>query len=326
MVEELNQVPVGLGSMWRSRICAVIVTYNIGRSVHLCFDSIQGQVGHVLIVDNGSDEATRKELRGIATSDEVTLILNEQNQGLAHALNQAVKWATDQEFEWILTLDHDSEATSGMVEKLVRAHATIERNGMKAAGVIGANPFDQNVQQFFQYNKRPEGATLLADEEPISSGSLIPLRVFETVGLFNEDLFIYCVDTEFCMRLKEKGFGAYICTEAVLLHREGAKRRRSFLGMTAIYDHYGKIARYYLTRNTIYMIRKQHLSLSDFLGTLHRNFKDHVKILLFDPQRFLVLWFSLKGLMDGLRGKVGPLIPVDSVAKRLIDDETSRLA
>jgi rhamnosyltransferase len=326
VVEELPQVPFEFDSLVRSRICAVIVTFNIGPLVHRCFKSIRDQVGHVLIVDNGSDEATRRELKVLASMEKVTLILNEQNRGLAHAFNQAVGWARQQGFEWILTLDHDSESTPGMVEKLVRTFTTIEQKGIQKVGVVGANPFDQNVQQFFQYNNRPEGGILLEDEEPISSGSLIPLRVFEAVGLFNEDLFIYCVDTDFCMRLKENGFGAYVCTEAILLHREGAKRRRRFLWFNAIYDHYGKAARYYLTRNTIYMIREHHISLPDFVGTLHRNFKDHLKILLFDSERFSVLWFSLRGLVDGLRGKYGPLTSGELNAKRIVEHENSRLA
>jgi rhamnosyltransferase len=300
-----------VNSTRQSQVCAVIVAYNIGAAIHRCFDSIRGQVGHVLIVDNGSDETTRRELEKLAASDSVTLILNERNEGLAHAFNQAVEWTGGKGFRWILTLDHDSEATHGMVDKLVEAYATLDRQGIENVGVVGPNPYDANVQRFPQYRPRKDGGAPLEDEETISSGSLIPLRVFDKVGPFNEDLFIYYVDTEFCIRLARAGFRIYVCPEAVLLHREGARRRHRFLWRHAYFDHYGKTARYYLTRNLIYMMRKYPMSFSDFCLVVRRNCKDHVKILVFSEERFSTLWYSLRGLIDGLRGKIGPMNSAD---------------
>lgn len=308
MLNEVQSGPQIVDSSQRSRICAAIVTYNIGEAVHRCFNSIQNQVGHVLILDNGSDEPTRRELNKLAAFDLVTLIFNERNEGLAHAFNQAVQWARGRGFRWILTLDHDSEATPGMVDKLAQAFVTLERLGVENAGVVGANPFDENFGVFATGIRPREGESApVEDTDVISSGSLIPLRVFDTTGPFNEDLFIYYVDTDFCIRLARGGFRVYICPEAVLLHREGSRKRRRFFWGHAYYDHYGKAARYYLTRNTIYMMKRHPLSLADIYWMVRRNCKDHVKILLFDKERFSTLWFSLRGLIDGLRGKVGPL-------------------
>lgn len=294
------------GSFRRSEVFAVIVTYNIGRAIHRCFDAIKDQVEHVLIIDNASDESTRRELNALAASDSVTVIFNDRNEGVAHAYNQAVHWAHGKGYQWILTLDHDSVATPGMVDKLVEAYANLERHGIYNTGVVGANAFDENHQHFLSYQPRDEGGLPIEDGEVISSGSLIPLRIFNEVGLFNEDLFIYYVDTDFCRRLARGGFRIFANPEAVLLHKEGLKLRRKFLWLSAYYDHYGKVARYYLTRNTIYLMKKRSFSLSDLYWISRRLCKDHVKILLFDEERFSTLWFSLMGLLDGLRGKVGP--------------------
>ncbi len=291
----------------RAGTCAVIVTYNIGEAIHPCFHSIFNQVGHVLIVDNGSGESTRRELDKLSVHDKVTLIANPGNEGLAHAFNQAVKWAQCNGFKWILTLDHDSEATPGMVDELLKAAATLDRQGINDVGVIGANPFDVNIQHFLLFTPLDDERQPVAFEETISAGSLISLRVFERVGPFNEDLFMYYVDTEFCMRALRAGFRIYVCPHAVLRHKEGTKMRRKFLWIQANYDHYGKLARYYLMRNAVYMLKKHTMSTSDYYGMARRHLKDHAKILLFDSERFSVLWYSLKGFIDGLRGKVGPL-------------------
>jgi rhamnosyltransferase len=309
---EVQPGPETVDSSQRSRICAAIVTYNIGEAIHRCFDSIKAQVGHVLIVDNGSGEPTRRELDRLAAFDSVTMILNERNEGVAHAFNQAVEWARSKGFQWILTLDHDSEATPGMVDKLVSAYAALERQGIQNVGVVGANPYDVNIQHFLLNGPEEDEENPLEEEiEVISSGSLIALRVFDKIGLFNEDLFVYYVDTEFCIRLGQGGFRVYVCPEAVLLHKEGSKKSHQFLWRHPNYDHYGKIARYYLTRNTIYMMRRYSLAPIHIHEIVRRNCKDHVKILLFDEERFSTLWFSLRGLVDGLRGKVGPLNSVD---------------
>jgi rhamnosyltransferase len=316
----LNEGSTGteaVDASFRSRICAVIVTYNIGAAIHRCFDSIQAQVGHVIIVDNGSDEVTRRELKRLAASDSVTFILNERNEGLARAFNQAVQWARGKGFQWILTLDHDSEATPGMADKLVRAYETLARQGIQNVGVVGANPFDQNTQRFTTERCPREGGGMPCEEvDVISSGSLIPLRVFDVIGLYNEDLFIYYVDDDFCLRLGRGGFRVFLCPEAVLFHKEGSKEARRFFWRHAFYDHCGKHARYYLMRNTIYMMKKHDLSPSYKYLMVRRLAKDHVKILLYDRERFSVLWFSLKGLMDGFRGRFGELSSVNATARR----------
>jgi rhamnosyltransferase len=291
----------------RSQICAAIVTYNVGVAIHRCIDSIQCQVDHVLIVDNASGETTRRELDKLAFTDSVTLILNERNEGIAHAFNQAVGWARDNGFQWILTLDHDSEATSGMVDELVRGFGALEKVGIINVGILSASPFDLNTQQYLYFPPRENGGLPVYEGEVISSGSLIWLGVFDVVGLFNEDLFIYFVDVDFCKRLICAGYGVYICPEAVFLHREGAKRRHKFLWIDSWYDHYGKTARYYISRNTIYVMKRLPLTRNDCWALLRRLWKDHVNILLFDKERLPVLWYSLRGLVDGIRFKVGSL-------------------
>jgi rhamnosyltransferase len=131
--------------------------------------------------------------------------------------------------------------------------------------------------------------------------------VFDAVGFFNEDLFIYYVDDDFCVRLRRAGFPVFRCPGAVLLHKEGSKEVRKFLWRNVYYDHYGKHARYYLTRNTFYMMKKHALRPSYTYQIVCRLCNDHVKILLYDRERFSVLWFSLRGLMDALRGRFGAL-------------------
>ena len=54
-------------------------------------------------------------------------------------------------------------------------------------------------------------------------------------------------------------------------------------------------------------MKKHRLNLSDLYYIGRRLSKDHLKILIFDDERFTTLWFSLRGLIDGVRGKTGPM-------------------
>ncbi len=318
MLGEAQNSPETLDSSRRSGVCAVIVTFNVGECVRDCYKAIQSQVDHVVIVDNGSGETTRRELNRIAASDSVTLILNQRNEGIARAFNQSIKWARSKGFRWILTLDHDSEATPHMVDKLVDAYAHLERQGVQDVAVVGANPFDINAR-FFITRYPPTGSQDMPIEEGevISSGSLIDSRVFDVIGPFNEELFVHYVDIDFCIRVARGGFRVFLCPDAVLFHQEGTKERMRFLWRHAFYDRYSKEARYYLTRNTIYLIRRYHpLNPGIMHWILERLWRDHIKILLFDHERFSLFWFSLRGFIDGLRGKVGPLSLGNSATRR----------
>jgi rhamnosyltransferase len=288
-------------------VCAVIVTYNIGEAVHRCFDSIREQVAHVIVVDNGSDERTRRELDKLGSVDSVTIILNQRNEGIARAMNQGVKCALSKQYRWVLTLDDDSEATPGMVEKLLRAIQLLHQEGRGHVAIVGANQLDRNVGVFLS-GFRSDG-----DSGPVevghlnSSGSLINCDVFNKVGFFDEALFMYYVDDDFCLRLQRVGFKLFLCPGAVLLHSEGSRQRRRFLWRTVCYDGYGTQARYYLTRNPIYILRKHHLGVHSYYAAATRLLKAYVKVVLYGKAPVSQILYGLRGLFDALRSRHGPL-------------------
>ena len=107
--------------------------------------------------------------------------------------------------------------------------------------------------------------------------------------------------------MRKAGWRLFLCPDAVLLHREGAQEARRFLARRVRYDHYGNAARYYLTRNALYMLRKHALGFDSYRRVMRRLVVDTLKVLLYDQERFAKLRFSLRGLVDGLRGRYGPM-------------------
>jgi len=296
----------------RVGVCAVIVTYNIGEAIHKCFDSIRGQVSHIIVVDNGSDDRTRRELRKLASGGCAELILNDSNEGIARALNQGVQWALGKGFQWVLTLDHDSEATPGLVDRLVEAYTALDRRGFHKVGLVTANPFDRNGQIFLEgYPPRENDDRLIELERCSSSGCLIRRQTFDLVGFFDEKLFVYYVDEDFCFRLRQYGLKMFLCPPAVLMHSEGQKTTQRLLGRTIIYDNYGPEARYYIARNAVHMF-KRNWALHQWreLYLLLRRFThDLLVVLVCDRARFRKARFMFRGVWEGISGKYGRMEP-----------------
>ncbi|MCK4627713.1 MAG: glycosyltransferase, partial [Sedimentisphaerales bacterium] len=220
--------------------CAIIVAYNIGTRLLSCFDSIKDQAGEVVLVDNGSDQETLSVLHRLEATDlHVKVFYNETNLGIAAALNIGVKYAIDKGYPYILTLDHDSLATPTMAEKLLSGFQALVEEGIDNVRIMAPIPFDTNINSSLievipgknDYGVQEVGRV-------ISSGSMIDSRLFKEIGFFNENLFMYYVDDEFCLRCRHNNFKIYICHPALLLHKEGAKEIRKFLWKKVIYRGY----------------------------------------------------------------------------------------
>lgn len=295
----------------RNSICAVIVTYNIGGAVINCFDSIKAQLKEVVFVDNGSDSETLSMLDDIEKGNsDAKVFYNGQNLGIAAALNIGVRYAIEKKYKYVLLLDHDSEATPGMVDKLLEAYRLLGEKGIDDVAIAATNTFDKNVRRFIvRQSFFDDGSEIAEVENVLSAGSLVNINAFEKMGLFNEVLFAYYVDDDFCLRCRDKKWKIFICRDALLLHEEGRKEIRKFLGREFIFRNYDVYAYYYISRNGIYMLKsffKFH-KYGSCLRVLERQCSEIAKVLLFEKNKGHKICFMLRGIWDGIINKYGKL-------------------
>jgi rhamnosyltransferase len=90
-------------------ICAVIVSYEPDESIIRLVDSINKQTDEIVIVDNFSRSDNSKEILKSLEENQIKIIYNNDNYGMAKALNQGVRYALSKQYKWVLTLDQDSE-------------------------------------------------------------------------------------------------------------------------------------------------------------------------------------------------------------------------
>lgn len=279
------------------KVCACIITYNIDEKINEVINSIINQVGYVVIVDNASNDKTIEILNNINNFKNIHIIFNKTNNGIAKALNQGLEIAKINGMEWLITLDHDSICNEEIIDGMLMINEKYLSNYKIA--ILAPQVYEVQKKDFISNKNNKEDYTEV--KECIQSGSLFKIEAFDNIGYFNEDLFIYHVDFEFCERALEKGYKIIQCNNTILYHEEGYKIEKRLLGKKTFYNNYSSTAIYYITRNTVYMAQTYGVFY------LKRIIKDFVYILLFDNQRKQRLLYWKKGLIDGIFKKYGKI-------------------
>jgi rhamnosyltransferase len=154
------------------------------------------------------------------------------------------------------------------------------------------------------------GVEYLEPTEVITSGSLVRAGTFGRVGYFSEELFIDYVDTEYCLRLACVGFRIIVARNAFLHHSLGNASIINILGRKLLTLNHPLIRRYYISRNRFHLMKCFFFRFpSFFLFHLREAFIDLVRVFLFEEDRWQKAKFSLRGIRDGICGKLGPAKP-----------------
>jgi rhamnosyltransferase len=143
----------------------------------------------------------------------------------------------------------------------------------------------------------------------ITSGSLTRVRVFEEVGLFDDRLFIDSVDHEFCLRCRRRGWLVIEGRGQLMEHSIGAITEHPFLGRRIACTNHSPLRRYYITRNTLEVIRG-YLFMDPVwtLSQLYYLLAGNVLILMFESQRVAKFGAMLRGSADFLLRRFGPQV------------------
>ena len=252
-------------------VFAIIVLYNphVPTLVRL-LNSVKHQVDHIILADNSTcfniKEQLLKALNDI--SDLSTYINLNDNMGIATAQNKGIKLAIDKNASHILLLDQDSALPNNMVSDLMIVYTSLIKDGHKVA-TVGPSFLDEKTNEIANIirhhklkvkRKLPDTTkkTEVADYI-ISSGSLIPVEIFNTIGVMNEDLFIDWVDIEWCIRAKQYGYNCYVAPQIIMRHCIGdgfvnVRGRKTNL--------HTDFRNYFIVRNSIYLSLYSQLPLN----------------------------------------------------------------
>ena len=218
----------------------IIVSWNAKEYLLPCLRSIfekgQRMGGEVIVVDNGSWDGSREEVKKVFLS--AHLIENEKNFGFAKAVNQGLQKASG---KYALLLNPDTQVKRGAIEQLVSLMDTHLEAGAVGAQLLNTDGSKQNSIANF-----PSLATELLNKsllrwlfpkkfpgkernyrEPIEVDSVIGACMMvrrdalDRVGLLDEDYFLFLEETDWCYRMKKAGWKIYHVPQAEVYHFQG---------------------------------------------------------------------------------------------------------
>jgi rhamnosyltransferase len=301
----------------RDEVAALVITYFPDAGLPARLDSLLAQFDRVALVDNGSPDENLTAVAAQVDRSAVSLHRNSTNLGIATALNQGMRILADEGFRWVVTLDQDSEVQSGFLSSMLEMLNS--RPDQVKIALIGSNRIDpdsdvshrwlrpSNSFPFFQRvncERASKGVTLV-----ITSGTLTNVAAFVDLGGFRDELFIDLVDFEYCLRARQQGYKILVSCDADLKHMVGIQTHLQAAGITLSQTHHSPLRRYYLFRNSIYLI-KRYAFVHPHWVVYHLLAMGEVilGIVVSETDRRKKLHACLLGIFDGLARKTGPAL------------------
>lgn len=220
----------------------MIVSYNVRSYLEECLKSVQealeGIEGEVFVVDNHSDDDSVEVVRQVYPW--VNLIVNLENLGFAKANNQAIRRAQG---EYVLLLNPDTvvaQDTFQGVLAFMDEHPKAGSAGVMMCYEDGSRAPESRravptpwvaARKMLGFTKRYYMSDLPWDQPckiEVVSGAFCLLRhqALKTVGLLDEDFFMYGEDIDLSYRLLKGGWENWYLPYSII-HYKGKSTQKS---------------------------------------------------------------------------------------------------
>ncbi|WP_434718238.1 glycosyltransferase family 2 protein [Paraburkholderia sp. A1BS-2L] len=266
-------------------------------------------LGPCVVVDN-TEQVYDPAALGL--DPRVYYLPNGANLGIATAINQGVEALIACGCTSAILFDQDSEASDELLRTLPLTLKSELERGTKVA-LIGPAYEDGRlggIAPFVRFGmwrlKRvaPVGTCPVEVDFLITSGSCINLAAWSAIGPMDDALFIDFVDLEWCIRARWKGYKVLGVPWIVMRHTLGDEPVRLF---GRPYPMHSPVRHYYLFRNAVTLVRRSYVPWTWKSTEL---IKLPVRLLVYaclPQERTAHLRMALRGLYDGLRGRLGHL-------------------
>jgi rhamnosyltransferase len=300
-------------------VFAVVVSYypQPDKFVPLINQLVQ-QTDGIIVVDNtdASDDRVFEILSNNNYIEQINIIRLGKNLGIAAALNIGIEAAIIAGCKHILLSDQDSLPSSGMVANLLQVYHDTTRTGFKV-GAVGSTYTDLYTKITYPFQVQLPGHFFYGHQIPtpdnpyvealtlITSGTMIPVEVFQEVGPMREDFFIDQVDIEWCHRARSKGYYLFGTGYATMYQRMGESHLRVWYLCWRNESAYSPLRIYYRLRNFTALCRLEYIDWRWKLRSSWYSAGIVYTHVFFGANRLESLKMALKGVWHGLRDKMG---------------------
>lgn len=250
-------------------ISSVAVTYNPDIE---CFkaqlQSLQHQLDNCVIVDNASKNVD--EVESLCREFQYDLIKLDTNHGLSYAQNIGIENAISRGADYLLLLDQDSVLGANFISAMSKVYKQYN------VGILGPSFYDPHTNEFYwgtnyigPFIKRTPIEEITDVTYVIASGSFFSSEVYKKVGKMEEALFVDYIDVEWALRAKELGYRVAMTNQASMAHTIGDARLNLLGRKISIHS---PMRRYFLVRNSFFMIRKPYIPVGYKVREVFLNF------------------------------------------------------
>jgi GT2 family glycosyltransferase len=226
-------------------VSVVVVTFNALPWIERALESVRGH--ETIVVDHGSTDGTLELVR--ERFPEARLI-EQENKGLGGGSNAGMRvasgayflllnsdaWALDDAVERLAAFaDEHPEAAvvgpkllnpDGSLQRSVRGFPTVWRLATEYLFLRKLAPRSRALNSFygagFDHDEVREAEFLMG------ACLLVRREAADTVGLFDEDFFMFSEETDWCYRFRQAGWHVLFTPEAEFVHVGGATTRQNW--------------------------------------------------------------------------------------------------
>lgn len=253
--------------MAKPTLSIIIISYNTKQITEDCIDSIyqsSPQSFEIIVIDNNSTDGSVEMLQQFGKKHEnFRLVQNKDNAGFARANNQGARLAKG---EYILFLNSDTVVLDNALSKLLDFARRVPN-----AHFIGGKLFNKDMTPqascgpFYSlpvifaalflrgdyYGLTRSSPNSTKEVDWVSGACILTKReLFEKIGGFDEEIFMYMDEIDMLYRAKKHGYRVYFYPHAKFVHLGSASSGNRTYPILQVY------------RGFLYFYKKHHSPLA----------------------------------------------------------------
>jgi len=275
--------------MKKLKVAGVVVLYNPDDDYIDNINSYIDDIDILYVIDNSDN---KHEL----SNKKIKYIFNNDNLGVAKALNIAANMAIEGGYKWLLTMDQDTKFNKGVMDSMKEY---INKNDTKKDAIV--LPWHNTKLDEVKSNEEIDYPL-----QVMTSGNLVNLDIYQKIGGYNEDYFIDGIDIEYCLKIKKYNYRIVRLNNIEIMHDLGNIEYHKFLGKTYLCTNHNYIRNYYIGRNYRY-IREKYFEVAPEYCEILTHLKLRIfRIVMFEKDKYRKVRNLFRGVRDykkGIKGK-----------------------